>query len=469
MESKLKQLNNDIEAILLDIKSKDTSIYLVGGYIRDSFLDKYSFDRDYVILGESTRSFAQKFAQKVDGFYIELDKEYDIARVVMPDKKHYVDFALCVGNSIEEDLQRRDFAVNSIAYDIEKDRIIDICSGIEDIKAKKIRAIKEQNFIDDPLRLLRAFRFAATLGFEIENETFELIKKHAELIKKPSQERINTELLKLLEGAKAGEILCMMKEIGFLYKILPFLEPQKDVPPNLHHHLCLIDHSIETVKQLENRLEEQDEEVREHFEEYFQGEIKRKAFTKFAALLHDVGKPQTWEISPEDGRHRFIKHDEVGAKMVEDELKKMKFGKNAIKYLSKLIKNHIYPSQLTRLDGTISQKALMRFFRKMEADTPDVIVLAMADRLSARGIEITETVVEKNISGLNDLLKKYYETKESIKPLPKLLSGDEIMEILRIPASKKLGEIITALKEAQISGDVNTREEAIEFVKRVKI
>ena len=186
---------------------------------------------------------------------------------------------------------------------------------------------------------------------------------------------------------------------------------------------------------------------------------------KFAGFIHDIGKFSTWTIE-EGGRHRFIGHDDVGSKLAGTMLKKMHFSNKQVDYLTKMIKFHIYPSQLMS-SPQITEKIMMRFVRKMDANSIDNIILAMADRLSARGPEITDEVVEHNINLLTTLMKFYLDVRETLKPLPIFLTGNDVMEILNIKPSPKLGKIMNSLHEAQLNGDVQTREQAVEFVQNV--
>ena len=182
--------------------------------------------------------------------------------------------------------------------------------------------------------------------------------------------------------------------------------------------------------------------------------------------MHDLGKFSTWTIE-ESGRHRFIKHDDVGAKMCQPLLKELKFSKKQIEYISSMIKNHIYPSNVI-VAPDLNEKVMMRYLRKMGADVIDNIILAKADRLSARGPAITGEIVKENLDGLEKLLNFYFEKKETLKPLPKLLDGFEVMQIKNIKQSPLLGRILNELKEAQINGDIVTKEDAIEFVKNIQ-
>lgn len=473
MKINLKPLYEDeINKKLLELCTEGTELFLVGGYIRDFLLLlPFCFDMDYTVKGEPAINFARKAKKAFDGHFVLLDEVHDIARVVLPDKKNTLDFAGCVGQDILKDLNNRDFTINAIACKIEKNKaeLIDPLNGIKDLEKKTIRAISEKNIIDDPLRVLRAYRHAAQLGFSIEPETLKLIEKHKSLITMVSIERVTQELIKLLESDFAGENLDLMEKSGFLDEIFPELVIQRTVPPNLHHHLGLLEHSVESIKSLEQEIKNFPDWAKEHIYREFSSGIKAISLLKLASLLHDIGKPPTWQID-EEGRHRFIKHEEIGAEMVSDVLKRLKFSKSTIKYIAKLIKYHMYPSQLLN-EGVenLSEKAMMRMFRRIGEDMPELILLAMADRLSARGPEITDEIVNENIQGLYFLLEKYRQSQEEVKEIPKLIDGNEVMELLNISPSPTLGKIMKDLHEAQISGDVNTREEALEFIKSYKV
>ncbi len=457
-----------IEKIKLDdVISKiaenfDNEIYLVGGTVRDYYMGLESVDRDIIVMDEDAREFALKLADLFNATFVPLDEENKIYRLVLPDKINYIDVTNPVGDSIEKDLMRRDLTINAIAVNIRTGDVIDISGGVTDIKNKCINYVNEHNFIDDPLRLLRVYRFQALYGFQLAPETINAVCKYVDLIHKPAVERINYEVLKLFSGKYAHQALENMNKTWLLEEIFPFVNELKQVPPNSHHHLDLFHHSIETVKQVQLLYENASDVVKEHLDRIDFGGFSRLAHLKLAAFMHDIGKFSTWTI--EEGKHRFIKHDDVGAKMSIKILKKLHFSNKQIDYISSMIKYHIYPSHVMN-SPQITEKIMMRYVRKMDKNAIDAIILAQADRLSARGPEITDEIVERNITSLNMLLKFYLEARETLKPLPKLLDGNEVMKILNIKPSKRLGEIMDALHEAQISGDVLTKDHAIEFVK----
>lgn len=468
-------MNNIIEKIKKDEiinlikdyakKSSDNAeIYLVGGAIRDFYLNKENFDKDIIFDKANAEVFAKSLAKALEASFISLDAENKIYRIVLKDKINCIDIASQIGDTIEEDLKRRDLTINAIAINLKTYEIIDVTGGLDDLKSKKIRHISEQNFTDDPLRLLRAYRFQALLGFDIDEDLTKIIIKHASKINQSAVERINYELLKLFSGDYTAKTLAEMDKAGLLKEILPISQDLKEVPPNLHHHLDLFSHSIEVVNQIQKIYEKSTPEVQKHLQQNSFGGATRLAHLKLAGFLHDIGKPSTWTIEEETGKHRFIKHDDVGSKMAEKILKTAKFSKKQTDYIAKMVKYHIYPSHVISTPD-ISDKIYMRFIRKMGNEAIDAITLAMADRLSARGIQITEEIVKKNINNLQSLLDFYLNVKDTLKPLPKILSGEEIMELLNITPSKGLGNIIKLLKEAQLSGDITTKEEAIKFIK----
>lgn len=440
--------------------------YLVGGYIRDSFMGIKSFDRDLIIECDDVAAISKSIAKSINGFFVPLDTVNNIYRVVLEDKINYIDITTPIQNSIEKDILRRDLTINAIAYNLRNEEFIDITGGIEDIKSSIIKGISDKNFSDDPLRLLRIFRFNSKLGFKIDKHLIELTTKNAKLIHKSAKERINLELSKLFEGKNAHNTLLEMQETGLLEEIFPIVSEIKKIPPNSHHHLNLLNHSIETVKQVQKIYEDSPATIKTHLESPM-GNTNILGNLKLAAFLHDIGKPQTWTIEEDTRRHRFIKHDDVGSNIVVPILKELKFSKKQISFIKKLIKYHIYPANIVTPEN-ITEKAKNKFYRKMEGMVIEVIILSQSDRLSARGYVITEEIIERNISGLNMLLQNYLEKKDKIKPLEKLLDGNEIMKILDIKQTPTLGKIIKALYESQLEGDVTSKEEAIKFIKNFK-
>lgn len=431
-----------IEKIKPYIKNYDA--YLVGGYLRDLLSGEISPDRDIAIKCDNLAKLTKKIADELNGSFVELDPVNEIYRVVFGDD--YIDFAKLLNNNLDDDIKRRDFTINAIMYDINNEKFVDITGGKKDFEGKIIRTYKISNLSDDPLRTLRAIRFQAKFGFRIDDEIINFIKENNSLILNVAPERVHQELIKTFEGKFLIDALFSMDETGLLDVIFPFFKDIKKIPSNSHHHLDLFHHLIETTRNI--RI--------------------NKPELKLAAFIHDLAKPDCWTIEPETGRHRFIGHDELGAKKVVPFLKKLKFSNKEIEYISKMVQFHIYPSALMK-DENVTERAIIRFIRKIGNDTLDLLELARADRLSARGPAVSDEMIEVNLSNLEKLKEKYFEISPKLKEMPKLVDGNEIMQILNLKPSPKLKEIIDEIKELQLEGKINNKEDAINFLKNYKL
>ncbi len=466
-----KIIKNDPFLNLLSERLSGVEAYLAGGYIRDLALyykakdcnswnftfnntentvyKPISHDRDIVLFNCDAENIAKNLANSIGAAFVELDCENKIYRVVSG--CDWADIAQGLNNNVEDDIKRRDFTINSIFYNFKSADFIDISGGFKDIEAGIIRTYDLKNLEDDPLRMFRAFRFMSKTGFKIDPEIVNFVKKNAKTLDTIAKERINQEIIKTFEGDFLVETLLEMLDTGLLEVVFPFVCEIKKIPPNSHHHLDLVHHSIETVKNI--RI--------------------NKPLLKLAAFYHDIGKPKCWTIEETTGRHRFIGHDEIGGKLVIKELSALKFSKKQIEYISKLVKNHIYPSALAHSasseNGSVTNKARARFIRKIYPDIEDLVELARADRLSARGEAVSDDMVKENLENLQNLLEYFFNAKDTLKTLPKILDGKEIIKILKISPGPKLGKIIEALKEAQIEGIVKSREDAVNFIKNLKI
>lgn len=422
---------------------KNYNVFLVGGYVRNYLINnEISLDRDLVTTDDA-KQLALDISKYYNATFIVLDEEYEIYRVCLKDKKNYFDISKALENDIDKDIKRRDFTINSIFYDLNNEKFYDPLGGIKDIENKKIKTYDLNNLLDDPLRILRLYRFLSFLNFEVEERLNDFAKKNFDLIYNCAFERINQEILKLFEGEYVSETLLKMYDDEVLQKLFPFVDEIKKIPSNTHHHLDLIHHSIETVKNI--RI--------------------NKPELKLAAFMHDIGKPRTWTIEPL-GRHRFIGHDLKGYDLAKEELKRLKFPKKKTEFIARMVRFHIYPATLINENAT--KKAFARFVKKLGDDAPYAIELSRADRLSARGVAITDEIIEKALKHLENLLNYYNEVKMIVKKPARLLNGNEIMQVLNIKQSKKLGEIIDALYEAQLEKRVQSKEEAIEFIKKYK-
>ena len=470
---------SEVKELLRFLSSHD--IYLIGGFVRDLVLEAHSFDLDFVLVNKTTAELGKDILKKFSGHYFLLDAETKTTRFVLEneDCKNYTfDFTQAEKNNLEKDFLRRDFTINALAIDLKNpDLIIDHFGGINDLKQKKIKTIKFENMADDPLRFLRAFRFASLLNGDIDKDLIDFIHKNPNLFNETiAVERIANELWKMLDTDNSYKYMIMLSESGLLEKIIPELAPMRKVTPNSHHHLWLYDHSLELIKTFEENFYKIPDWAKEELNKpcgNAQSPIK-KAVTKLSCLLHDVGKPGTWEIKNVNGeeKHTFYGHDKTGADITKNICERLKFSNAVTDMLSKLVRYHLRPFQLSQNNAPITERALYRFFRDVKEDIPLLLMLAMADLYATRGPKITDEDIkdgEKLLLYLFDEYKKY-ETRETEKAKkPKLLDGNEIMKLTGLQPSPRLGNLIDELNEAIAVGEVKTKEEAIEWVKKATI
>lgn len=470
-------LPNQVKNLINDLSKADFEIYLIGGFVRDLILKKISFDLDFLIIGRNPREICNELAKRFDGHSFLLDEDTMTTRLILRGSEtalYTFDFTSVQKKDLEKDFQRRDFTINALAINLNNpDELIDKFSGLSDLQNKVIRAIATDNFLDDPLRFLRAFRFAALLGGEIEKESLEFIKNNLKSFDdKISKERVSFELWKILDLDNSFTYIKQIGDIGLLEKMLPELTPTRKVTPNSHHHLWLFDHSIELIKTFEENFYKIPPYAKEILSSPFGETLSplKKAVTKLACLLHDIGKPSTWEIKEIDGneKHTFCGHDKIGAEIVKGLGERLKLSNAIINCLTKLVRYHLRPFQLSNPNEPITEKALYRFFRDIGNDTPSLLMLALADLHATLGPKITKDDVKKSeelVLYLFDAYAKYAEKKLEQSKKPKLLDGNEIMKITGLKPSPELGKIIKELDEAIGVGDIKTKEEAIKFVK----
>lgn len=458
-----------------------TEVYMVGGFLRDLLCGKVSNDLDFIVINRDTSDLAEELVSKFNGNYFVLDELTKTIRFVLKDENcrlYTFDFTPVLSENIENDLLRRDFTINSLVLNLKQpDYIIDRFLALNDLKDKKIRAIQLTNLLEDPLRFLRAFRFAAILGGTIEKDVIDFIRDNlGHFNENVSHERVMHEIWKMLDCENSFLYLRQLADIGLLEKIIPELTPLRKVTPNDHHHLWLYDHSLELVKTLEQNFYKIPDWAKEDLNSSF-GTLDcptKKAVAKLGCLFHDIGKPTTWEIKTLDGKekHTFYGHDKVGENLTREIGERLKLSNSLIKTLSSLVRFHLRPFQLSQPGMEISERALYRFFRDLKDDMPLLLMLAIADSYATLGPKITNEDLEKNEKLLLFLFESYkqFSDEENEKSKKqKLLDGNEIMKITGLKPTKELGMIIQEMDEAIALHEINTKEEAVSWIiKKIK-
>lgn len=461
--------------------------YLVGGLVRDMFLGRLTADIDVAITADALQ-IAEEMAKWLDGKFVLLDEDNRIARLVLfqellpGNKQLCIDLSTLAGD-IYQDLARRDFTINAMAIHLESFiadpvsfEVIDPFNGKADLQQKKLRAVKQAIFKDDPARLLRAIRLQAELELIILQETEGLIRYFSPLVVRVAGERTREELLRILALPRAGELLRYLDDLCLLIPIIPELESSRGVKQPPEHYWDVFDHSLETVKAVDFLLRqgnwefipgkileevEWSEEIGQHFRTEIGAGSTRTSLLRLAALLHDVAKPETKIIA--DKRMRFFGHTEKGAATAAQIMERLRFSNKEIKLVESMIRYHLRPTQLSQ-HGVPTSRAIYRYLRDTGAAAIDILFLSLADHLAARGPNLDPEEWKWHAGQVNYVLFEYSRPHSVAFPI-KLIDGHDLIDIFNLKPGPKIGEILEAVREAQAEAQITSREEALSYVK----
>ncbi len=446
-------------------KAKKCHVYLVGGFLRALKIGQESHDLDFAV-DKDALGFARAVARRIKGVFVLLDQEHGSARVVKKqgDAIWTYDFTdLRGGKDIKRDLALRDFTVNTFCVDILDGKDLSPVSASRDLKARCIRMAAPKAFADDPLRLLRAFSLAAQTGFKIEAKTILRIKKDAPLINRAAMERVREEIFKVLESPLAFRNIVALDKIGLFEKVLPQVAVMYGVKQGGYHHLDVWKHSLEVLNQLELLLAEidGDDRLRGYFSAKIGGDHSRAALLKLAALLHDIGKPDTRK--KEKDRMTFHGHEHVGERITRLAVRRLKLSVKEQHFVEDAVRMHLRPGYLSNFKKP-TDKVMFRYLRDTKEEAVSIAVLAIADQRSTRGPLTTEAKAKHHLKICRLAIEEYF--KEKAKPVrERLITGHDLIKVLKLKPSPLFTEILTAVEEAQALGRISTRQEALAMAK----
>ena len=441
------------------------SAYLVGGSIRDLLLQRTPEDYDIVVIG-NPKPYARKLAAMHHARAIELGKhEKRIFRVKGQDAVY--DVSQAKGDSIEADLQQRDFTINALAYDITSGDIIDGAHGRRDLDAGRIRMVSASIFDQDPVRLLRAYRMAAQLGFSIEEHTSRLIQEKKHLIRLAAGERIRDEWFYILQQASTSACLADLNATGLLLTIFPELKGLADLNQNQYHEFDALTHTLKTVEHLETLLNGLDRALPQSAAALKQGLTPQRCTAlKCAAVLHDVGKPASVSID-EKGMCHFYGHEKIGARMVKNIGRKLRFSNLERESIALIVRQHLRPLFLFSQGGeTMPRKRpIVRFFMACSDLVPDIVLHALADS-QAKTAEPGQGHQEF-MAFCDSLLQDYFTGFKVKKEAPRLINGHDLIREFGLSPSPVFASVLKQVEEARMAGEINRRGQALELVRRI--
>ncbi len=418
--------------------------YLVGGAIRDLFLDKTLNDYDLALTLQSDL----KIIEKLFGASAFLlgKKPVQTYRIVKKDISIDITF---INTCIEDDLLRRDFTMNAIAYSLKDNNMIDIFNGIDDIHRGTIRYPEKKSLVDDPLRMLKAIRHLSFMeGFSLDIKLIEAIKGLKHLICETAPERIKYEMDRVIASGNAHRGMKTMEETGILFEIFPELGLLRELDIEKGFVLETYGHTIDGFLYLKD------------FASKYKIDERMLINIGYALLFHDLGKAHTFSFDENKKMVHFFYHEKFSHKKASDIMERLRFSNHDIKTVLKLIDSHMRIFLISNSDST--EKATRRLVYTMEDLTPALIVLSLCDMYGSSGGQdnpSTEQVHKK----CNDIIDTYEELKK--EPLPKLINGNDLMA-MGFPEGPKIGKILNEIREKQILGEITDTDSAVEYTKR---
>ncbi len=432
-------------------KKEGMKTYAVGGFVRDLILGKEGTDIDFVVVGDAIQLAEAFHRQYRSGKVVTyprfgtamLEYKYFKLEFVSARSEHYDPSSRkpdVQKADLASDLSRRDFTINTLALDISPEKfgtVVDVYQGYEDIQREIIRTPLDPavTFIDDPLRILRAIRFATVLKFDIEDNTFQAIIETRDRLNIISQERITEEFRKMMLAESPSSGIFLMKETGLLEIVLPELMLMTGVEQrDDYHHKDVFQHTLQV---LDNVSEKTD-----------------KFELRLAALLHDIAKPQTKKFVEGTG-WTFHGHEDVGARMVGRIGRRMRIPLDTVKYIQKLVRLHLRPMQL--VDESVTDSAIRRLMVDAGDELDDLMMLCRSDITSKNPRKVERFL--NNFDRVEEKMQQV-EEKDKLRNFKLAIDGNTIMKILDIAPGPVVGNIKQEIKDAVLDGEIPNEEEA---------
>jgi putative nucleotidyltransferase with HDIG domain len=439
--------------------------WLVGGALRDRLLGRPTPDLDVVVEGDP-RSAARRLGRAAGGASFELSDQFGAWRVVARDRTWQVDISPMQGGSLEADLAARDLTVNAMAEPLPGGELVDPHGGARDLAERRLRMVSPAAFDADALRTLRVARLATELAFEIEPATADAVRAHATGIERVAQERVFSELRRLVGAEDPVRGIAIIDELQLTEHVLPELAELRGVEQNRYHHRDVHGHTVE-VLQATVDLERDPgralgddalaEPVRAVLAEPLADELNRGGALRFGALLHDIAKPRTRTELP-NGRIGFPHHDEQGAEMARAALARLRASERLRAHVAALARHHLRLGFLVH-EMPLDRRAIYRYLLACEPVEVDVTLLSVADRLATRGRNADEAIARHRELARTVLAAALQRRAQGSQP--PLVRGDELAAELGIPRGPELGSLLDEIAEARFAGEVSTRAEAI--------
>lgn len=434
--------------------------FLVGGYIRDVLIGKDGSDLDFIVF-ENIAGFVKMLSKMLSISFFRLGQDKQVWRSC---SRHFtIDVSYPKATEIKLDLFKRDISINAIAYDFNSESFVDPVDGILDIENKIVRIISEDVIKDDPLRMLRAFRIAAELKFEIAEKSMEIISRNKRLINKSASERIGYEFSRLLE-TKSYYYLVKMNETGLIDRLFPKFKFSNGCTQNRFHLYDVKDHSLLTVRKIEEMFDDADS-ITMNCEDSKKLILENRLVLKLAALFHDIGKPFVKTSS--SGFIHFYRHEQRSAVQFKEIACLLSLTKNRTKTAADLILNHLAVADYFNLyeKSLLLKKHKIRFFNKYGENGILILFLSTADTL-AKG-QISERLYINMLKMFLEFQRFYFDYYLPKLAIPPLITGYDLINELKLQPSELFRTILNDVRDEQLKGSLKNKISAMQYAAEI--
>jgi poly(A) polymerase len=466
------------------LDSQSIHPYVVGGYIRDAILKRVTRDIDIIIADNSIKS-AKLVANAFGGTFILLDDTHQSARVVLIQERtrFYLDFTAMRG-PLENDLEKRDFTLNAIAFrlkqlDIGYNRVnlIDPCKGVNDIMKKVIKATNDIVFIDDPVRLIRAFRFKAELDFSIDRHTESLIRRDRAKITSAAGERVRDEFMRILDTNKSADVLHHLCRVGLLDVIMPELANLKPTQGSEKNSGNILEHSLETIVALERLLisitrEENNimsSKYGERFTRYFGEEIiigrTRRSLVKLAALLHHTIRAQGEQMKDHKTKMSLVNNERYDTTITNRVLERFHFSAKEKRVVIGNLNQQLRFEYYMQTSEFPEPKMIDRFIRETRRTSIDAIFLGISHQWATHDFQI-ESGHKRYLDAIDYVMGEWFKNSTEAV-IPKLINGQDLIDNFGIMQGPMIGDLLESVQEGYMAGEIETKQDALKYVKTI--
>ena len=434
-------------------KEKRIPLFLVGGYLRDLRFGTERKDYDFALPKEAASSI--KIVEEALGLhFFKVGKEETNTVTFRTIKEGLsVDIAFLQGKTIEEDLKRRDFTINAMAFSLRDETFHSVEGSLEDMGKKLIRTVSDRSIDQDPLRMLRAIRYLCTLeGFILDEDLIrEISSKKGQLTKTPG-ERIKTELDQILLSPRPFSGVRSLYESTLLFTLFPELGGLESLGQGEYHHLNVLPHVLLAIEKISWALEW----VSSRAKQISLIEEDRLALY-YTILFHDIGKQDTYS-EDETGRVRFYFHESHSCQRAEGIMERLKFSNQLKNRILHLVQHHM---RILNLPSGAKEGALKRLVNQIGEETPLLVLHTLADKEASRGILSIQ--IDEVVEGHCLRILELFGEKDIVHP-PPLINGHDVMALGYSPGPK-VGQILDFISQKQIEGEIKNREEALRMLK----